>query len=126
MPHCRFALHSHILRILVHVEHRLRRIRHAPHYHRRDLDRVPTLVVHLQLVALEISRPQRNRQLAIKRIGPVKSAFSDCPLVTPKQKQHPRLVRLQREEAKAREHKEEFHKDRQQNSRPHIPDCVTK
>ena len=64
-----FALQLRVVFVIVDVEARLGRVVDAPHYDRRDLDRIAALVVHLQPLAVEIARPQRELASRIERIG---------------------------------------------------------
>src|SRR6202789_3797980 len=60
MPQRRLTLYRHIVLIVIHIEERLRRIVDPPHHHRRNLNRVPSLIVHLQRLAIQRPRPQRH------------------------------------------------------------------
>ena len=55
----RFTLHVDVVFVVVHLERRLRSFHDAPDDDRGDVDRIPLLVVDLQLAAFKIPHAQR-------------------------------------------------------------------
>ena len=60
VPQRRFALYSDIVLKILHIENGLRGVLNSPHNHRRNLDRVPAVIIHFQFVAIKIAGSQRN------------------------------------------------------------------
>ena len=58
MPQCRLALHMHKLLVILDIEQGLRGVLHPPHHHGPDFNRVPTLVVDLEFLSLEVTRAE--------------------------------------------------------------------
>ena len=97
VAHGRLALHVDVLLEVVHVERGLGRILDPPDHHGGDLDRVAPLVVDLQLLAVEVPRPQRDPPFHHERIGPMPTALSYRSAISTEEDQDPALVRLQGE-----------------------------
>ena len=70
VPQSRLALHAHIVLVVLDVEDRLRTVIHAPHHHRRDLNRIAALIVHLDRLHVEVAGTQRQLDLAEERVRP--------------------------------------------------------
>ena len=109
----RLALDLHVLVEPLDVETGLRGVLHARDDHHGNLNGIATLVVHLQFLAGEVPRTERQSELAVERIRPVPAARADRATVRTKQHQHASFVRLQREEAETKENPQP---DRQQTT----------
>src|SRR5204863_7774464 len=76
MPDSGLALDLHVALVTVNVEAGLGAILDAPDDDGGDFDGIAALVVDLEFVAVEVSGAQRNPQLSIEGIGPMKTAVA--------------------------------------------------
>ena len=75
------ALHGDVLLVVVDLEQRLGRLNDLPDDDRGDLDRVAAIVVHLELLRLEVADPQRDLALGEEGIGKPEARRLDRALV---------------------------------------------
>ncbi len=94
----------HVVLVVVHLKGGFRRLDHAPHDHRGDLDRIAFGVVHLQMRALEVPHPERDPLACVERIRPSQTGSLRAPRVVAKELQHLRFVRIDDEEPPQCEH----------------------
>ena len=94
------ALDGYELLVILDVEHGLGRVDDAPDDDRGDLDRIPTRVVHLDPVALEVPHPQQDplSPQHRKRVDPPQTGLGERPDVAAEQDQQARLVGLHDDE----------------------------
>jgi hypothetical protein len=97
------ALHANELLEVVDVEGRLRRVVHAPHHHRADLDRVAALVVHLQRVDRMVARAHAHALAHVPGPRPAKAGLPLGAEIVAEEREDTRFVRLEREETRADE-----------------------
>src|SRR6266576_2821554 len=69
MAHRGLALQLDVVLVAVDIEACLGSVVDAPHHDRRDFDRVASLIVDLQPLAIKIARAQRHLAPGIERIG---------------------------------------------------------
>ena len=122
VAHRRLGLGQHVGLVVLDVEAGHRRVVDAPDDRRRDLDRVAAQVVDLQLLAVEVVRPDRDLGLGVERVGPAQAGLPVGAAVVAEQQQQRRLVRLQHVEpgkAPDREQDRDHHQRDHETDRPH-------
>ena len=110
----RFALHVHVVLVVVHFEDGLRRVDDLPDHDGRDLDRVAVQVVDLQPGALEVPHAQRRPPLRVERVCEAQPRLPRGADVLAEQLQDLGLVRIDDEQA-AGEH--DLHRERHERRR---------
>src|SRR5690606_13886405 len=86
------TLNAHKVFVVVNFKRCLERIANLPYEDHTDLYRVADLVVNLDLLAVEVARPQRDAFLNEQRINPEETVGFDSSLVVSEKNQHHRTV----------------------------------
>ena len=102
----RFALHLHVVLVVVHLERRFGGLGHAPHDNGRDLDRITLVIVDLDLRAFEVPDPQRHALAAEQGIRPVEAVRLHRAGVLAEELKHAGFVGIDREAPEEHEGRE--------------------
>ena len=111
MAHGGLALDGDIGGAVLDIEHRLRRVLHAPDDDGTDLDGVAALVIHLEPFGVQVARTQGDSAAGVERIRPVEAGIPLRAAVVAEEEEHGGFVRLQREEAAHENHDEDEEQD---------------